>query len=233
MFRVLVADDRAIVRTGLEALIASLDEMEVVGTATSGAQCVRLAQRLHPDVVVLGAGTPAYESVDTTRRLRRLSPGLGVVILAQDQDEATVMPALRVGARGFLLQDTDPEELCCALRLVASGGAVFCRSVAPSVMRYLADSRPVTPMSAFDELTARELQTLELIALGLTNAEIAGRLGQSAKTVSNNVSRILQKVQVPDRARLMLLALDAGLGRPIGGHASYHPDPLGHEQRRV
>ncbi|MFA5594370.1 MAG: response regulator transcription factor [Trueperaceae bacterium] len=233
MFRVLVADDRAIVRTGLESLIASLEGMEVVGTASTSAQCVRLAEQLHPDVAVVGFGATAYESVDTARLLRRAAPTMGLLLLAQDQDETTVFPALRVGARGFLLQDANPEEICCAIRLVATGGAVFCHTVAPSVVRYLADSRPVTPMSAFDELTARELQTLELIAHGLTNAEIATRLGQSAKTVSNNVSKLLLKVHVPDRARLLLLALDAGLGRSPRVHTSYQPgtEPPGSGQR--
>jgi len=233
VFRVLVADDRAIVRTGLESLIASLEGMEVVGTASTSAQCVRLAEQLHPDVAVVGFGATAYESVDTARLLRRAAPTMGLLLLAQDQDETTVFPALRVGARGFLLQDANPEEICCAIRLVATGGAVFCHTVAPSVVRYLADSRPVTPMSAFDELTARELQTLELIAHGLTNAEIATRLGQSAKTVSNNVSKLLLKVHVPDRARLLLLALDAGLGRSPRVHTSYQPgtEPPGSGQR--
>jgi DNA-binding NarL/FixJ family response regulator len=207
--------------------------MEVVGTASTSAQCVRLAEQLHPDVAVVGFGATAYESVDTARLLRRAAPTMGVLLLAQDQDETTVFPALRVGARGFLLQDANPEEICCAIRLVATGGAVFCHTVAPSVVRYLADSRPVTPMSAFDELTARELQTLELIAHGLTNAEIATRLGQSAKTVSNNVSKLLLKVHVPDRARLLLLALDAGLGRSPRVHTSYQPgtEPPGSGQR--
>jgi len=212
--RVLVADDQAITRGGLRALLAAAPGLEVVGEAADGAEAVALAERLQPDVVLMDLRMPVLNGIEATRRVHRASPHIAVLVVTIFEDDTSVFPAIRAGARGYLLKDASQAELLRAVQTVAAGGVVFSPGIAQRVLQYLADSQPKGPAQAFDELTERERGILDLLARGHTNPEIARRLGLSPKTVSNNVSNVLLKVQATDRAKLMLMALEAGLGRP-------------------
>jgi len=219
--RVLIADDQAITRSGLKALLSEMGGVELVGEAKDGAECLALAEETQPDVVLMDLRMPALNGIEPTRRLHRSQPHVGILVLTVFADDTSVFPAVRAGARGYLLKDAAAEELRQAIETVARGGAIFSPGIAGRVMRYLTVSTRPEPGPDFEELTGRERAVLELLADGLTNAEIAERMGVSGKTVSNNVSNILSKLQTADRARLMLLALEAGLGR---GRPAGEPD---------
>lgn len=220
--RILIADDQPITRSGLKALLAETGGVEVVGEAKDGEECVALAQETQPDVVLMDLRMPVLNGIEATRRIHRSQPHVGILVLTVFADDTSVFPAIRAGARGYLLKDAAADELRQAIETVARGGAIFSPGIADKVMRYLTVSTRPEPGPDFPELTGRERSVLELLAEGLTNAEIAERMGISGKTVSNNVSNILSKLQAADRARLMLLALEAGMGRRGGGS---EPDP--------
>jgi len=211
--RVLIADDQEITRSGLKALLASAGTVEVVGEARDGAECVALADELQPDVVLMDLRMPVLNGIEATRRIHRAQPHVGILVLTVFADDTSVFPAIRAGARGYLLKDASRDELLLAVETVARGGAIFSPGIAQKVMAYLTASSRPAPGPDFAELTGRERAVLEQLALGLSNAEIAARLGISPKTVSNNVSNVLSKLHAADRARLMLMALEAGMGR--------------------
>lgn len=211
--RVLIADDQEITRTGLKAILGSEPGIEVVGEAEDGAGCLALAEELQPDVVLMDLRMPGMSGIEATRRLHRAQPHIGILVITVFADDTSVFPAIRAGARGYLLKDASRVELIQAVQAVARGGAIFSPGIAAKVMSFLSAAAQPAPGPEFTELTGREHAILEQIAAGLSNAEIAERLGISSKTVSNNVSNILSKLQAADRARLMLMALEAGMGR--------------------
>ena len=211
--RVLIADDQAITRTGLLHLLAEDTEIEVVGAARTGAETVALAETLQPDVILMDLRMPDGNGIEATRRIYRASPKVGILVLTVFEDDASVFPAIRAGARGYLLKDTQQDELLRAIRTVAQGGAIFSPGIAQRVLGYLSAPPPVAVGAAFDELAPREREILEGIAQGQTNSEIAAQLNLSTKTISNAISTILLKVHTTDRAKLMLMALDAGMGQ--------------------
>jgi DNA-binding NarL/FixJ family response regulator len=151
--------------------------------------------------------------IEATRRIHRHSPHISILILTIFEDDTSVFPAIRAGARGYMLKNSEQDELLRAIHTVANGGAIFSPGIAQRVLGYLNTAEPDLPPNAFDELTPRERQILELLAQGQNNAEIAQTLNLSPKTISNNVSNVLLKVQTTDRAKLMLMALEAGLGK--------------------
>lgn len=211
--RVLIADDQAITRSGLKSLLTSLSGVKVVGEASNGAEVVKLAAELEPDVILMDLRMPVINGIEATRRIHRAQPHIGILVVTVFEDDTSVFPAIRAGARGYLLKDTDQHELLRAVQTVASGGAIFSPGIAQRVLQYLTAPPPRLPRQVFDELTGRERSIMELLAHGYSNAEIAKRLGLSPKTVSNNVSNVLLKLQATDRAKLMLMALEAGLGQ--------------------
>jgi DNA-binding NarL/FixJ family response regulator len=211
--RVLIADDQAITRTGLQHLLAEDTAIEVVGAAQTGAETVALAEELQPDVILMDLRMPDGNGIEATRRIYRASPQIGILVLTVFEDDASVFPAIRAGARGYLLKDTEQDELLRAIRTVAQGGAIFSPGIAQRVLGYLSVPPPVLAGAVFDALTAREREILEGIAQGQTNSEIAAQLNVSPKTISNAISNILLKVHATDRAKLMLMALDAGMGQ--------------------
>jgi DNA-binding NarL/FixJ family response regulator len=210
---VLIADDQAITRTGLQHLLAEDTGIAVVGAAQTGAEAVALAESLQPDVILMDLRMPDGNGIEATRRIYRASPQVGILVLTVFEDDASVFPAIRAGARGYLLKDTQQDELLRAIRTVAQGGAIFSPGIAQRVLGYLSAPPPVVVGAVFDELTPREREILEGIAQGQTNSEIAAQLNLSTKTISNAISNILLKVHTTDRAKLMLMALDAGMGQ--------------------
>jgi DNA-binding NarL/FixJ family response regulator len=211
--RVLIADDQAITRSGLKVLLSSLEGIDIIGEAVDGAEAVTLAEDLQPDVILMDLRMPVMNGIEATRRIHRASPHIGILVLTVFEDDTSVFPAVRAGARGYLLKNSDQSELLWAIQTVAKGGAIFSPGIAQRVLQYLSGPMPQRAKHAFDELTAREKSILELVAHGYSNGEIAERLGLSPKTISNNISNVLLKLQAADRAKLMLMALEAGLGQ--------------------
>ena len=215
--RVLITDDQTITRSGLNHLLAAEETIEIVGEARNGEEAVELADALQPDVILMDLRMPGLNGIEATRRIHRTSPQIGILILTVFEDDTSVFPAIRAGARGYLLKSTEHDELLRAIQTVAGGGAIFSPGIAHKVLGYLTAAQAAPPIAnladIFDELTAREREILELIAQGQTNSEIATLLNLSPKTVSNYVSNVLLKVQATDRAKLMLLALEAGMGQ--------------------
>ena len=210
--RVLVADDHRLFRDGLRALLNSVPDLEVVGEAGDGEEVVAKAAAVQPDVILMDLQLPGLNGVEATRRILRSQPSVNVLVLTMFEDTDTVLAAMRAGARGYILKDTDEEALLRSVRAVASGEALFGPGVAERLMRYLAEATPSAERAAFPELTDREREVLWLLAQGLSNQEVAGRMGISLKTARNHVSNILGRLQVADRTEAVARARAAGLG---------------------
>jgi DNA-binding NarL/FixJ family response regulator len=214
--RVVIADDQALVRGGFRMIIDDRDDMEVVGEAEDGEQAVALASTLEPDVVLMDVRMPGMDGLEATRRIVASGSDARVIVLTTHDLDEYVSEALRAGASGFLLKDVRPTALVEGIRVVAEGDALL----APSVTRRLLDRfAPQLPERAdavpdFDELTEREVEVLRLVALALSNAEIAKRLAVSEATVKTHVSSVLRKLRLRDRVQAVVLAYDVGLVRP-------------------
>jgi DNA-binding NarL/FixJ family response regulator len=211
--QLIIADDQTITRAGLRTLLSVQENIEVVGEAANGEEVVGLAAALQPDVILMDLRMPGMNGIEATRRIHRTSPHIAILVLTVFEDDTSVFPAIRAGARGYLLKNVDQDELLRAIRTVSGGGAIFSPGIAQRVLGYLNQPEPDLPKNVFDELTPRERQILELVAQGKSNSEIGTSLNLSAKTISNNISNVLLKVQAADRAKLMLMALEAGLGQ--------------------
>jgi DNA-binding NarL/FixJ family response regulator len=211
MLRVLVADDHPAFRTGLRQMLSGVDDVEVVGEADNGLAAVALAAETQPDVVLMDLRMPGIDGIEATRRLLRVDPAVGVVVLTMFEDDDSVFAAMRAGARGYLLKGAEREDILRAVRCIAAGDAIFGPGVAQRVVQYFANGVG-SSRAAFPQLTERERQVLELIAAGKGNAAIAHELVLTLKTVRNHVSNIFGKLQVADRAAAIVKARDAGLG---------------------
>jgi DNA-binding NarL/FixJ family response regulator len=208
--RIVVADDHAVVRAGLGALLSAVDGYELIGEAATGTEAVRAAVTLHPDVLVMDIQMPGMSGIDATREISRVAPGVAVLMLTMFEDDESVFAAMRAGALGYVLKGAPPTDMIRAIGAVAAGEAIFGTGVARRALAYLTAPRPDT--TAFPELTPREREVLSLIASGLGNAAIAARLGLAANTVSNHISNIFGKLQVASRAEAIVRARSAGLG---------------------
>ncbi|WP_406395668.1 response regulator [Streptomyces sp. NBC_00887] len=221
--RVIIVDDQAMVRAGFAALLSAQSDIDVVGEAPDGLRGVEVSRSLRPDVVLMDVRMPEMDGLAAAREL--LSPSAGeshrpkVLMLTTFDVDDYVYEALRVGASGFLLKDAPPADLISAVRVVAAGDALL----APSVTRRLiADFARQRPSGAFRSgpalrlrgLTPRETEVLELVARGLSNQEIAGRLVVAEQTVKTHVSRILAKADLRDRAQAVIFAYESGLVTP-------------------
>ncbi|GAB7006871.1 response regulator transcription factor [Nocardioides sp. AN3] len=215
--RVLVADDHQIVRDGLNALLGALDGMEVVGLAADGVDAVHLVAETSPDVVVMDIQMPRLDGLEATRRITSRHPSVKVVMLTMNEDDETVLAAIRGGASGYLLKGSGAEEVENAIRAAAAGGMVFGASLAARVAAYfsgqLAGAARAEQPEPFPELTERERQVLRLLAAGRSNDQIAGELYVSSKTVRNAVSGIYAKLHAAGRAEAIIKAREAGYGR--------------------
>ncbi|MDF1606296.1 response regulator transcription factor [Nocardioides sp. YIM 152315] len=209
--RVLIADDHPVFRDGLASLLGTQPDVTVVATAGDGAEAVALASEHRPDVVVMDLQMPVMNGIDATRRLTETQPGVRVLVFTMGEEDGTVLAAMRAGARGYLVKGASQDEVARAISTVQAGGLVFGASLALRIADLL--SGTATPdRSAFPQLTERELEILDLIAAGRNNAQIASALYLAPKTVRNNVSNILTKLQATDRAEAIIRARDAGLG---------------------
>jgi len=209
--RLLVADDHALFREGLQALLAAIPDIEMVGQATNGEEAVALAREVQPDVALMDINMPGLNGIEATRQILRANPAVGVIMVTMLEDDASLFAAMRAGARGYVLKGAHHQELLNAIRAVARGEALFGPAIAAKLTHFFARSRPAAP-EAFPELTDREGEVLALIAQGHNNATIARQLAISPKTVRNHVSNILNKLQVADRAEAIIRAREAGLG---------------------
>lgn len=211
--RVLLADDHPLYRRGLGQLLET-PTTTVVGEVADGAAAVDEAQRLQPDVVVMDLNMPGMDGVAATRQVVANSPHIGVLVLTMHDDDDSVFAAMRAGARGYLLKGAEGVDITRAVAAVAGGEAIFGPSVARRVLDWFATPRPLASTVGFPALTDRENEVLDLIAAGRSNGEIADALFLSPKTVRNHVSNVFAKLQVADRAQAIVVARDAGLGRP-------------------
>jgi DNA-binding NarL/FixJ family response regulator len=209
--RILVADDHAAFRSGLEALLSTIAGFEVVGEAATGEEAVAGAAATQPDVVVMDLNMPGIDGIEATRRITATSPHIAVLVLSMSDDDDQVFGALKAGARGYLLKGADRAELVRAIRSVSSGEAIFGPAIARRLVAFFA-ARPAFEVTVFPELTDREREILDMVARGLNNSEITQRLVLSPKTVRNHVSNIFSKLQVADRAQAIVRAREAGLG---------------------
>jgi DNA-binding NarL/FixJ family response regulator len=217
--RVLLVDDQELVRTGFRMILADEVGIEVVGEAANGREAIESVTKLHTDVIVMDIRMPVMDGVEATRRLVGDDAGSGarVLVLTTFDGDEQVVEALRAGASGFLLKDVAPADFVRAIRVVASGDAL----IAPSVTRRLLDrfARLAIPADerhaeGLRQLTQREREVLKLVAQGLSNGEIAERLTLAEPTIKTHVSHLLMKLDLRDRAQLVVLAYEAGVVRP-------------------
>ena len=209
--RVVVVDDKHVVRTGFQTILDTQPDIEVVGEAANGEEAVAVAVSAVPDVVVMDLHMPGLNGIHATRRIVASSPRTAVLVLTMFSDDDSLFAAMRAGARGYLLKGAGQVEIVQSIQAVARGEAVFGPAVANRVLAYFSGPPPA-PAEVFPELTDREREVLELLARGELNAAIARRLGLSPKTVRNHVSNIFTKLQVADRAQAVIRAREAGLG---------------------
>ncbi len=210
--RLLIVDDHPLVRKGLRAMLSVEPDIAIAGEAASAAEAVTLALDLQPDVILMDLQMPGQSGIDATRSIVRDAPGVKVLMLTLYDDDDSVFSALRAGAWGYLLKESDETEIIQAIRSVAAGNAIFSAGVATRVLSYFA--APQRSASAhFPSLTDREHDVLELLAQGRSNTQIGDALFVAPKTVANHVSNIFAKLQVADRAEAIIRARDAGLGQ--------------------
>ncbi len=211
---VLIADDHPMFRGGLRMALDHAQGIQVVGEATNGIEAVQLAASLQPDVVVMDLDLPGLHGVEATRRVVTESPHIAVLVLTMFDDDDSVFAAMRAGARGYLLKGADQAEIARAVLALASGEAIFGPTVARRIIEFFTKPRPADQPVAFPQLSAREREVLGLVAAGKSNSAIASALVLSNKTVRNHLSNIFSKLQVADRSEAIVLAREAGLGRP-------------------
>jgi DNA-binding NarL/FixJ family response regulator len=213
--RIVLADDHAVVRDGLTAVIERLDGYDVVGHAGDGLEAVERVRQLKPDVVLMDVRMPGIDGIEATRLLRESVPETAVLMLTMFDDDATVFGAMQAGARGYLLKDASHLDVTTALTAVVAGQAVFGPGIASRMLAFFSQS-PVSTRTEypFPQLAPREREVLELLAAGRRTSEIADALFLSPKTVSNQLTAIFGKLGVADRTGAVIAARESGLGRP-------------------
>ena len=214
--KVVVADDQAIVRGGIRAMLESADDIEVVGEAEDGAQAVELALRAHPDVVVMDVRMPGVDGIEATRRLLSAGSRARILMLTTFDLDEYVFQAMRAGAAGFLLKATPPERLTEAVRVVAAGESLLDPLITRRLVEHFLAQPSTDPerLRRLEDLTGREREILRLLARGLSNAQMGELLFLSETTVKSYVTRLLGKLDVRTRVQAVVLAYETGLVRP-------------------
>lgn len=197
---ILIADDHPLFRKGVRNLLQTTDDLIVVGESSTGDETVQLAEKLQPDLILMDIRMPGLNGIEVTKIVKERYPRVEVLVLTMFRDDQSVLTAMQAGAKGYVLKDADEDELLLSIRMVGSGRAVFSSDIAGRMAHYFS-ARPadMAEHPALSGLTRREQDILERIAEGDTNAQIGARLNISAKTVANNVSNLLNKLQVADR----------------------------------
>ena len=211
MIRVIVADDQRVVREGLIMLLGLIDDVEVAGSAADGDEAVTLARETRPDVVLMDLRMPELDGAEATRLIRGEQPETQVLVLTTYADDDSLFPALQAGARGYLTKDASAEEIERAIRAVADGSTHLDPAIQQRLVAAVVDSHPAAPVEVPDELTAREVEVLKLIAAGFSNTEIAGALVLSSATVKTHINHIFQKTGARDRAQAVRYAYEHGI----------------------
>jgi two-component system, NarL family, response regulator LiaR len=204
--RLIIADDHSVVRYGLRMFLGTDPELEIVGEARDGAEALQMALELHPDVVLMDLLMPAMNGIQATAAIRREAPDTEVVALTSVLEDSVVVDAVRAGAIGYLLKDTEAHELRRAIKAAAAGQVELCPEAAARLLREVR-----TPDRSAEPLTERETDVLRLLAQGMSNQEIANALIIGEQTVKSHVSHILAKLGVPSRTQAALYAIRAGL----------------------
>jgi DNA-binding NarL/FixJ family response regulator len=207
--RVLIADDQTLFRTGLTSLLSEDERVEVVGQAVDGADAVKLAAKLKPDVVLMDIKMPNIDGIEATRQILEAVPGVKVLILTTFETDSQVIQALKAGASGYVLKDSTAAGIVSSIVAVMSGERVMAGAVANRVLEMLTGT--TTPKEFYDGLTNREIEILKLLANGMANKQIAYRLKISEKTVRNHVSNTYEKLGIYDRSQAVLYAVRKGL----------------------
>ena len=219
MIRVLIADDQTLVRTGLRLILDFEPDLEVVGEAADGVECVRRTAELHPDVILMDVRMPIVDGIEATRRLTAAGSSARVLVLTTFDLDEYVYEALRAGAAGFLLKDAPREQLVSAIRQVLDGDALLAPSVTRRLIERFAQPRaPGSALALFHTLSAREQEVLRLLARGWSNAEIARALFLGDATVKTHIARLLAKLGARDRIEAIVRAYESGFILP-GDHA--------------
>jgi DNA-binding NarL/FixJ family response regulator len=217
MIQILIADDQMLVRAGFRALLDAEDGIEVVAEAADGEQAIKLTARHRPDVVLMDIRMPGMDGLEASRRILGdpALEGVRIVILTTFEADEYIFEAIRLGASGFLVKDTEPADLIRAIRVVAGGESLLSPGVTRRLIAEFARrAKEPLPLPALGELTEREREVMGLVALGLSNDEIAQRLVVSPATAKTHVSRIMIKLGARDRAQLVVFAYESGMARP-------------------
>ena len=209
---ILITDDHALVRQGIRAFLELQPDLTVLGEADSGEAAVRMTAELVPDVALMDLVMPGIGGVEAVRQVKQVSPHTQIIVLTSYHEDEYIFPALRAGALSYILKDIGPDELADTIRMAARGESVLHPRVAARVVQELRGARRDTP-NLFTDLSDRELEVLRLIADGLSNAEIAGKLVISEKTVKGHVSNILSKLHLADRTQAAVYAWREGVVR--------------------
>ena len=214
--RVVIADDQALVRGGFRMILDAREDIDVAGEAADGTEAIALVAEQEPDVVLMDVRMPNVDGIEATRQIVASGSTARIIILTTHDVDEYVFAALRAGASGFLLKDVRPPDLVEAIRVVARGDALLAASVTRRLLDRFAAVLPADTAKPadLDELTDRELEVLRLVALALSNAEIAGRLVLTEATVKTHVSSVLRKLDLRDRVQAVVYAYDVGLVRP-------------------
>jgi DNA-binding NarL/FixJ family response regulator len=210
--RVIICDDQALIRDSLEMLLSLDKDIDVVGQAPDGAEALELVAQHQPDLVLMDLKMPGMNGIEATRQIRIHYPAVKVLVLTTYDDDEWVFDAIRAGAAGYLLKDTPREGVIRAVKGTVEGKAFVDPAVAGKLLGQVASQQAQPPTLITDKLTRREVDVLRLLARGLSNADIAGRLYLSEGTVRNHVSAILAKLDVSDRTQAAVMAIQHGLG---------------------
>lgn len=218
MLRVVIADDHDLFREGLRQLLETVDDIEVVGEASTGHQAIKLVKDHQPDVVLMDISMPELDGIQATEFIVQRFPETQVVVLTMYTDDEYAIHAIRAGAKGYLLKNTRSSDVVQAIRLAAAGGSTIDPSLGPVLMREFQRLLNSTPGGSQQQLTDREIQFLELLARGRNNRQIAAEMDLAESTVKNNLSVLFQKIGVRDRTQAVLYAFSNGIVTPPTEH---------------